>query len=226
MKKLASLLAAATVAAPAFAGDVVYVEQNTYAPAPQPELLQWFVGGSAGYLVDTDEAFYSFHLGREVGQFGGWTTSVFLEGAFFEIDGEGILGPDDQLDDDGNPLNGGLETQTVPVTLNVKFERELTSWLDFYVGAGAGVAFVTADAGFEDEISSAGDTLDAFENSETVFYGQVFAGLEFEIGQHFEIFTGARYIYVDDYDIDIDGTERDIDDQDDVLVELGGRFKF
>ena len=112
------------------------------------------------------------------------------------------------------------------MTLNVKFERELTSWLDFYVGAGAGVAFVTADAGFEDEISSASGTLDAFENSETVFYGQVFAGLEFEIGQHFEIFTGARYIYVDDYDIDINGTERDIDDQDDVLVELGGRFKF
>ena len=232
MKKLASLLAAATVAAPAFAGDVVYVEQNTYAPAPQPELLQWFVGGSANYLFDGEEGLYTFHVGKEIAGGNSWTTSLFLEAGYAEFDSDidgrdtsqeinDVLG--DSISDelfDSLSLTGGVEAEIVPVTLNIKFDKAITSWMDFYIGAGAGVAFISTDTDFDDDI------FEGFDDSETVFYAQAFLGLEFEVSDNFEIFTGARYIYVDDYDTEIGGQDIEIDDTDDVSVELGARFKF
>jgi len=167
-------------------------------PAPAPSLWSWFAGGSIGYLNDFEEEFYSIHVGAE--KFSGETShAIFLEVGYAEYD-ETIFGTSVDID-------------FVPVTLNYKFERPLTGNINWYAGVGAGALFIDADAG-------------GFSDDDTVFTGQAFLGLVWNISDRFEIFGGGRWIYLDGGSFSDSGESVDTDSDDDILGELGLRFNF
>ena len=175
----------------AFAGETTAPSVYTAPAAEAPSLWNWYAGGSIGYLIDSEEEYYSLHLGMKIGQSGPITHSLFLEGAYTEL-------PD-----------LGLNTEIIPVTFNYKMDYNFTDSFSFYLGAGAGAAFVSNDfPGFSD------DTVE--------LAAQVFAGFGYDVTPNFQLYTGARWIWIDDSDIA--GVAVDIGD--DVGVELGARFKF
>ena len=101
----------------------------------------------------------------------------------------------------------------IPLTFNVKFERPIAQNLNFYMGAGAGIAFV------DFKLSGAGGSI---SDDDTVFAAQAFAGLVYNISPTFEVYGGARWIYLDDGDF----FGVDVDFGDDVLLEAGLRYNF
>jgi opacity protein-like surface antigen len=105
--------------------------------------------------------------------------------------------------------NFGLETDVLPVTLNYKFDYSITEAFSFYAGAGAGAAFVDTSFG-------------PFDDSTTELAGQIFAGVGYEVCTGFELYSGARWIWIDDSTL----FGRQVDVGDDFGVELGGRLKF
>jgi opacity protein-like surface antigen len=200
----------------AFAGEPMYSEPAPAAPAAS--LWSWFVGGTGGYLTDAEEGFFSGHLGAE--RFVGEASHAL----YLEV---GWTGDDDNFKETilvnqstgQSPPGKGFEFRTrnvnvdidiIPVTLNYKYERPLFSTFNFYLGAGAGVAFVDVDVQYH------GD------DDDQVFFGQVFGGIVANISQQFEVFAGARWVYIDEVDIG----DADVDSQDDVLIEGGLRFNF
>jgi len=201
--KRSILLLSLALALPAFAGTSAK-QEIAPAPAPEPSIWQWFAGASAGYLLDNEEAFYSAHVGVDTP----WTVAgakvaLFLEGAYTKPEEtfEGLR----QFDTD-------VETQIIPVTLNVKFEREIVGNLSGYIGAGAGVAFVDTDS--HNELFG-----DDSINDE-VFAGQVFAGVVYNVTPSFEVFGGARWIYLDDSEA------LQAVDNEDFVFEGGIRYNF
>jgi hypothetical protein len=201
MKKFAlTLLAGLTLAATAQAGED-YSAKTPMPPAPEPCLWTWFAGGSIGYLNDMDTEMYTLHVGAEYSCNGGNTShAVFLE--------VGYANPSKSFDDDHSRYN--TDVDIVPVTLNYKYERNLTGNLNWYIGAGAGV--ITFDG-------SSSSALGDF--TETEFLGQIFTGLVYNVSDSFEVFGGVRYMYVTDdslNNLDVYG--------DDFLYELGVRFNF
>jgi opacity protein-like surface antigen len=175
----------------AFAGETTAPSAYTAPPAEAPSLWNWYAGGSIGYLIDSEEEYYTLHLGMKIGQSGPITHSLFLEGAYTEL------------------TDLGVNSEIIPVTLNYKMEYYFTDAFSFYAGAGAGAAFVNNDVlGFSD---------DSVELT-----AQVFAGLGYDVTSNFQIYTGARWVWVDDSDLR--GAAVEIGD--DVGLELGARFKF
>jgi len=202
--KRTTLLLSLALALPAFAGTSSK-EVIAPAPAPEPSIWQWFAGASAGYLVDNEEAFYSAHVGVDTP----WTVATANVAFFLEV---GYTKPEETF----NGLRQtdiDVETQIIPVTLNVKFEKAIVGNLSGYIGAGAGVAFVDTDV-HEDLFNN-----DASINDE-VFAGQVFAGLVYNVTPSFEVFGGARWIYLDDTDALF------AVDNEDYIVEGGLRYNF
>jgi hypothetical protein len=212
------------LALPAFAGSPAPQVQMT-TTSPEPCLWSWFVGGSVGYLVETEEVMYTGHVGVTTPWCpGGWKISIFAEGAYTEVDDgyrdDGFFSRPDRpfgFNLGSGPLSVDVETEIVPVTLNVKFEHAIVDKLSFYIGGGLGVAFVDIDA---DAWTPFGG-YSASENDE-VFSAQVFSGLSYSFTPAFEMYGGARWIYLDD--IKIDGYKTEVGD--DWLFELGARFKF
>lgn len=146
-----------------------------------------FIGGGVEYFMDEEQEFYSGHIGYDFGN----NSSIYLEA--------GWMGEDSQ----------GVDIDVVPVTLNYKYEAPLTSGLNFYIGAGAGVAFIEAE-GF-------GASLD-----DQVFAAQAFVGLLYNVSETFEIYGGARYVWTDD----VDFGRASIDGFDDVSLGGGIRINF
>lgn len=105
--------------------------------------------------------------------------------------------------------NFGLETDILPVTLNYKLDYALTDSFSVYAGAGIGAAFVDSSFGF-------------FDDSSTELAGQIFAGVGYDVCENFQVFGGARWIWIDDSNFG----PLPVDIGDDVAVELGGRLKF
>jgi opacity protein-like surface antigen len=95
------------------------------------------------------------------------------------------------------------------VTLNYKFDYYFTDSLSFYAGAGVGAAFVSND-------------FPGFSDDSVELAAQIFAGIGYDLTPNFQIYPGARWIWIDDSDIA--GVAVDIGD--DVGLELGARFKF
>lgn len=198
------------LALPSFAGTSAKQE---IAPAPpaEPSLWSWFAGASGGYLFDYDEPFYSAHVGVDTP----WKVATADVALYLEV---GYTEPDESYDF-LRQERFDIENEIIPVTLNVKFEREIANNLNAYLGAGAGVAFVDTKVRVDGDRAS---------DDDTVFTGQVFAGLVYNVTPSFEIFSGARWIYFDD--TDAFGDEGDFfglqDLGDDWLVEAGVRFNF
>jgi len=181
-------------------------------PPPAPECrLEWFVAASAGYLTDAEEEMYHLQFGVEKAC-SDHSHALYLEIGYTEFDYRV-----------GSPVTaanifGDIDVEIIPITLNYKYQRSINQNLSWYAGVGAGIALVDQDVEY-----FIGD--DSFDD--TVFYAQAFAGLIYDFNPNFEVFLGARYIYMDDPDLspvpaynsgsDIDG---------DVLVELGARYTF
>lgn len=199
-----SLLLSLFLAVPAMAGTNEIVTES-----PPPQITQdtwsWFVGGSAGYLLDYEEDMYTLQFGgRSPWMVGGWTVAFFGEVGWTEnhdaFDGYGPLGA---------ASSGDLDI--VPMTGNVKFEKSLNGPFSLYAGGGLGIAYV--DAHYE--------TLGGKRHTDDwIFTAQAFAGIAYNVNDNFEIFGGARWVYFGDTDwsgVDLD---------DDVLLEAGLRYHF
>ena len=172
---------------PAMAGVQEVTTRDTWT-APEPTGWSWFAGASVGYLFDYKEPMYTLNAGvtSPWSPFG-WNSSFYVEGGLIEDDNEteiplGIPGRDADL-------------QIVPITLNVRLEKEITPWFGLYAGAGVGAAFTELIVATNDR------------DQDVVFMGQVFAGVNFRLGEHSEINVGGRWIHFEDaenYDLDQD----------------------
>jgi opacity protein-like surface antigen len=167
--------------------------QATYSP-PFTEHLGWFLGGGVDYMLDAEEAYYNGHVGYDFGN----GSSLLLEA--------GWLGEDE---DPSFLLPFAADVDIVPVTLNFKHEFMFTDKFGFYLGVGAGGANVDVSMG-------------AFGGDEWVLTAQAFAGLVYNVTPNFEIYAGARYLWMDD----VDFAGASLDDLDDVGLGAGIRFNF
>jgi opacity protein-like surface antigen len=198
-----AILLSLALALPAVAGTTTTTEVYSQ-PAPATSDSQWFAGASAVYLFDYEEVLYTANAGWK-SQWSplGFATSFFIEGGFMEQDNDG----EDNLGIDG--IAGSdldVDLKIVPITANVKFEKAFNENIGLYLGGGIGSA--------HSKISSVGIGSD----SEWVLTAQVFAGVNFRINDHSEIYTGARWVYFDDADA------YQLDD--DFGAEVGYRFHF
>jgi opacity protein-like surface antigen len=218
MKKF--IVASMIVAGSAMAGTTSK-EVIPSSPPPEPSLWQWFAGGSIGYLFDAEEEMYHLHVGVDTPwNWGGWRSSFFLEAGYTENE-ESV-----EIVDPTVPLTAVFNTtlnsefKMVPVTINFKVEREIANNLNFYAGFGLGVAFTEFDANAN---FFAGPV--AISNDDEAFYAQIFAGLNYDVTDHFEVYGGFRWLYLDDSEIDgVPGGVAGFED--DVLGELGLRYNF
>ncbi|BDS07862.1 hypothetical protein NT6N_29020 [Oceaniferula spumae] len=218
-----TLLTGLALATAAQAGSDYSSKGKEVIPPPAPSCLwTWFAGGSGGYVSgDWDEEIYTLHLGAERKCPGSDCSHAFyLEVGYTEKDGEiGIAtapgGPASLVYD--------VEVEIIPITLNYKYECALTGNLNWYVGAGAGIALYDADAS---HVQAPGQSFD-----DTLFYAHVFTGLVYNVSESFEIFGGVRYIFMDDPDLDIGAFgfasgEDEFSMDGDLHFELGARFNF
>jgi opacity protein-like surface antigen len=213
-----TMLALLLMAAPVYAGTEVVAPP----PPPAPSLWNWFAGASAGYLWDGEEMMYSAHFGGELHK-GNFSHGFFLEVGY----AEGF----DETWSTGwqrGTLTVQTEMEVVPLTLNYKLEGEFNPKLKWYVGAGAGVSFISADidATYFTPVAAL-NWRQSYTDHDTSFTAQVFAGLVFQVTDCFEIYGGLRYIYIDDPKFNVTGPAWMFNtDLSDYLVELGCRFNF
>ncbi|BDS07864.1 hypothetical protein NT6N_29040 [Oceaniferula spumae] len=206
-----TLLAGLALATAAQAGSDYSAKSIPVAPAPSC-LWTWFAGGSYGQIDgdDWDEDIYTLHVGIERTCAGNpcGSHAFFLEVGYTENEttqlvagpnGPTALAPHD------------ISAEIIPITLNYKFECALTGNLNWYVGAGAGIALaeIDVDGPFVND-----------SDDDTAFYAHVFAGLVYNVSEAFEVYGGARYIYMDD----VFSVDSPLDDE--VHYELGARFNF
>ena len=231
------LLLPFVLALPAFAGTSAK-EVIAPAPAPSPCLFTWFAGGSVGYLTEFEEPMYNLHVGTDTcWNIGGWNVALFAEVGYTEKDedwsgrNQDSSFPESSLDDSvtldelddilsglaGYGYDTSYDLNVIPITGNVKLERQLTGNLNAYFGAGLGVARVDLDIKTD---------LGDFSDDDWVFTAQIFAGLNYNVTPAFEIYGGARWIYYGDADLSDSGDDLTLELDDDFLFELGARYNF
>jgi opacity protein-like surface antigen len=208
------LLLPLLLAAPAFAGTSA---KQVVAPAPDPCLTTWFAGASVGYLTELETAMYNAHFGvtNSCWKVGPGTISLFAEVGYADKDWS--WSDNFALNDQEVRFKETLDLTVVPITANIKFDFPVANNLNFYIGAGVGVAWV--DLEVTQEI---GNFDDSFSDSDWVFTAQIFAGLSYSVSTNCDIYGGARWIYY--ADPTLFGADWPVDD--DWLFELGVRFKF
>lgn len=217
-----SIFAALTLASTVYAGED-YSAKAAPAVAPAPCLWSWFAGGSGGYVDDWDEDMWTLHLGREYKCPNSDNShAIFLEVGYTDKEWNGGHYYDNYYydrttRDAPRDMRFKYDMEVIPITINYKFESRLWNRLNWYIGGGIGVAIADIEVKLGDMKA---------DDDETVFYGQVFAGLVYNFSDSFEIFGGARWIYMDSSldevdDLDISGV---LDD--DIFYELGLRFNF
>ncbi|MFP6881965.1 MAG: hypothetical protein VCA34_13510 [Roseibacillus sp.] len=190
-------------------------------------LWAWFAGASGGYLLDKESDMVHGHLGVDLpSRVTDFDQALFLEVGWTECSDDREYLSEGYSD---IPRIGGAggavptsmafttDLQIIPITLNWKLERPLASGLGFYMGAGAGIAIVDID------VSGAINGSD----DDVVFFGQVFAGLLYNLTDDFEVYGGVRAIYMDEPDLRVDGMDLGANTlETDVLIEGGGRVNF
>ena len=226
---------------PLFAGTSA---KQVIAP-PNPCLMSWFTGASVGYLTELEEPMYNIHLGvtNTCWVLGGWNVSGFVEVGYttksedysprdhetppiyvpnrisLDVD---QMGQALQYAADYYNAHTSYDLDIVPITLNVKFERAISGDLSAYIGGGLGVAYVDLDLSGH---SIQGPSLSA-SDSDWVFYSQVFGGLSYKVTPNFEVYGGARWIYMSDASFSAYGESATLELGSDCLLELGARYKF
>ncbi len=215
------LLTGLTFATTAYAGDDYSSKSaKEVIPPPAPSCLwSWFAGASVGQFTgDWDEEIYTLHVGAERKCPGSdCSQAVYLEVGYTEADEttqreEGAADLAGELGLSlGQDISVNMEAEIIPITLNYKYECSLTDSLNWYVGAGAGIALVDV------EYST---SVDSVSDDDTAFYAHIFAGVVYNISESFEVFGGARLIFMGD----VFSTESPLDEE--IHYELGGRFNF
>jgi opacity protein-like surface antigen len=224
MKKIVlTLLTSVVFAASAQAGET-YSAKAPLAPAPC--LWTWFAGGSGGYVDDIDNDMWTIHLGKEYKCPGSnYSHAIFLEVGWSSWDdSDGIQGDYETEVRRKRRPDIDFDFDIVPITLNYKYERQLTNNLNWYIGGGLGVAISNLDV----DVKNDGGKFSG-DNDETNFFAQLFVGLVWNVSESFEIFGGARWMYMDtDDSLTVGGQKIDIDGafDDTIFYELGARFNF
>ena len=214
------IAAFAGLSASAFAGTSEPAPAQ--APARESYLSGWFASASFGQIYDVgsnitnafnvnqdlgdlDFDMYSLQAGRRFNyQEYGISTALYLEVDYFDGDvdfnniaGFGIL----------NQLNADINI--IPVTLNAMVERNLYGGLGCYLSGGMGYGFTDTDVLNQSETDGG-------------FYAQIAAGLNYKFTEKFEMFGGARWVYLDS--LDFGNTTLELDDG--FAWEAGFRFNF
>jgi len=198
-----TLILSLILSVPALAGTSQVVTESSPPPMTQDDTWNWFIGGSAGYLIDYEEDMYTFQVGaKSPWVMSGWSVALFGEVGWTE-NHDGYDGP--------VAFGANADVDLVPVTFNAKFEHLISGGLSAYVGGGLGTTYVDAD------INTPAGTRNA---DDWVFTAQVFAGLAYHVNDNLELFGGARWIYFDDPGFS------DVSLDDDFLFEGGLRFHF
>lgn len=152
--------------------------------------MQWFVGGSYGQFEDigyTDADLFAFQVGRRFACSGGFDVAAYLELAY--LDGEDNF----NYNIGAAQFNGSIDTEVMPLTLNLMLERNLVGGLGFYGGGGIGYAWTSGG------VSTNGPAnLDYDIDTNGGFYGQLSMGLSYNFTDAFSLFAGARWIYLGD----------------------------
>ncbi len=244
------LLLPLVLSLPAFAGTTVTSSKEAVVPGPNPCITTWFAGASVGYLTELEEPMYHLHAGvtNSCWNIAGWDVGVFLEVGYTEKDDSyrprsinrndfltGEPSNDDfDVDDmedalqflaDLNSFTTGYNPRTsydldiIPITLNVKFERALTGNLNFYLGGGLGIARVDLDI-------DAGGFYGDFSDDDWVFVSQIFTGMSYNVNPAFQVYGGARWLYIADADLGDRGLSGTLEVGSDYLFELGARYHF
>lgn len=203
------------------------------APAPESGLWQWFSGGSVGYLTDLDEAMYGLQVGMEYQTADARAShAIYLEVGYTQDDASyrdvppaGMTG--------GISRYASLDLDIIPITLNYKYEAAITDRLNWYVGLGLGIAILDSSYkwGWTQAVMPPNNTGNGRgDDSEVVFYGNVFSGLAYDMSDSFEIFAGLRYIFMDNEDVNVrvagESVRYEAGIDGDVLIELGARYRF
>lgn len=204
MKLFTLITTAGSITATAFAGS----SKEVIAPATAPAstLGGWFVGGTFGQLSDVgnniqDEAnnqisrqrvsvsnldfdMYTLHVGRDLGrQVMGCDVAAYLEVGYLD----GNMGISFQSFQSGPVTQANIDVDIVPITANIKLERQLFGQVNAYATGGLGVAFT--------HVSAEGSS-----DSGSGFYAQASVGVLYNINQHVEAYAGARWLYLNDLD--------------------------
>ena len=220
-----TLLAGLALATTAGAGTPAPV-----APPPSGGLWTWFAGGSVGYLTDLDQPMYSLNLGMEYKRPGTTAThAIYLQVGYTQDDDSygyhsNIPGARSEW--------GSIDMHVVPITLDYKYEATLSGHLNYYVGAGLGIAVVetSCDWSWSQSLPPpyGGTHSDSDDRTDVRFYAEIFAGLSYNVTDAFQIFAGARYILMNNVDrnLHVAGASYDAGLNNDFLLELGLRYHF
>ncbi|MBK1829944.1 TonB-dependent receptor [Verrucomicrobiaceae bacterium R5-34] len=224
-KTLATVLSLPSIA---FAGPTEMAPQQIHVSPTLHDEPDWFIGASGGFLLDAEDEFYSLQIGKRIDNLGDWKQSLFLDIGYSELKNDGDeLNLEESFNltsDDSFTGDADIEADFIPITLNYMLERELTTNLNFYMGVGAGVAIIDADGNFDDPANSIDDS---GNDSKSTFFAQAFLGLSYDFNPNLSLYGGARYMYIDDYSLTTNsGSKIEVDDNDDVLVEMGIRVRF
>lgn len=211
------------LALPALAGSPVSTPVQAPAPAPAPCCpTQWFVAASYGQF-DADYAgsiersiygsgtadldMYSLQFGRTLGCLGSFNQAAYLEIGW-------LTGDTGSADFNGS----AADIDVIPVTLNYRLEHTIIGGLSAYASVGAGYAMSILD------VPGVGDGTDGG------FIAQASLGLSYKITPAFEIFGGARWLYMDDINGSTTGNgsrvDGGFDGGDTIGWEAGLRYSF
>jgi hypothetical protein len=108
--------------------------------------------------------------------------------------------------------DGYAEGQFIPVTLNYKVDYQTGGRFSLYAGVGAGAVWMD-----DPTYGFATNREDLVE-----FMAQAFAGIGYEVCPSFQLYAGNRYIWIDESDRYF----KSDDTGDDVVMEIGARFRF
>jgi opacity protein-like surface antigen len=218
--KLATLITISSMPFAAFAGEPAAAPME-----PTPAAGDWFVGATYGMLEADSNAdnvadgepynlvdpkveefefdMYTLHFGRDLNQkFLGCDLAAYAE--------LGYITGDATLQDFGRAVTN-LDIEIIPITFNLKAERELYAGIKGYLSAGIGYAFTD----YNDNYS--GD-----DGSDSGFYAQAQIGLAYDINENWEIYGGARWLYLGGLDFGDNGVELD----NSLGYEIGVRYHF
>jgi len=158
-------------------------------------------------VSDFDFDMYTLHVGRDLGmQFLGCDLAAYLEVGF--LDGDADL-RFSEFDSQDNLLSSttGINVDIIPITFNLKAERVLFANIKGYISAGLGYAFTRTK--LLGETDNDGD-----------FFAQASMGLAYDVNDNWELYGGARYLWLDQ--LNIGGAEID----NNVGYEIGARYHF
>lgn len=140
-------------------------------------------GREFGVVGDVDLNMFTLQFGRDFAPVGGFDMAAYLEVGY-------LYGDFNTLDAFYKPaLAVKYDLDRLPVTLNLKFERNLVGGLGVYLSGGLGYAWSS--------IKPQG----GHEENDGGFYAQAAAGLVYNFCPNFEMFGGARWIYFDNVDV-------------------------